>query len=85
MAVTYDPRAIARMRLDDEQGTLYVDAPSCVALVYPSPYTVAMSSLGYQTIYRKAHAVHGRAAHRAFLRTTSRPSAQRGSGCSRTR
>lgn len=67
MAVTYDPRAIARMRLDDEQGTLYVDAPSCVALVYPSPYTVAMSSLGYQTIYRKAHAVHGRAAHRAFL------------------
>lgn len=67
MAGAHDPRALARARLDEEIGTLYVDAPSRVALVYPSPYTVAMSSLGYQTIYRKAHDVPGRAAHRAFL------------------
>ena len=67
MASVPDPRALARTRLDAEMGTLYVDAPSRIALVYPSPYAVAMSSLGYQTIYRKAHEVPGRAAHRAFL------------------
>lgn len=67
MAGAPDPRALARSRLDDEVGTLFVDAPSSIALVYPSPYAVAMSSLGYQTIYRKAHEKQGRAAHRAFL------------------
>ncbi len=54
-------------RLRDEIGTLYKDAPEAVALVYPSPYAVGMSSLGYQTIYRTINAMPGRAAHRAFL------------------
>ncbi len=53
--------------LRDEVGTIDKEAPNGVALVYPSPYGVAMSSLGYQTIYRRINAVDGMAAHRAFL------------------
>jgi radical SAM superfamily enzyme YgiQ (UPF0313 family) len=56
-----------RGRLDDEIGTLYRDAPDKVALLYPSPYHVAMSSLGFQTIYREINGAPGRAAERAFL------------------
>lgn len=67
MASRVDPKAEARRRLADEVGTLYVDAPESVALVYPSPYRTGMSSLGYQTIYRRIHETKGRAAHRAFL------------------
>ncbi len=37
------------------------------ALVYPSPYHVGMSSLGFQTIYRELNALPGVAAERAFL------------------
>ena len=54
-------------RLSDEVGGIDKDAPESIALVYPSPYHVGMSSLGYQTIYRTINAVDGRAAHRAFL------------------
>lgn len=54
-------------RLRDEVGTIDKDAPEAVALLYPSPYHVAMSSLGYQTIYRTLNQTPGRAAHRAFL------------------
>ncbi|MEM9726945.1 MAG: radical SAM protein [Myxococcota bacterium] len=53
--------------LRDEIGTLDKEAPESVALVYPSPYRVAMSSLGFQTIYRTVNAEPGMAAHRAFL------------------
>jgi len=56
---------VARMR--DETGAIDKDAPEAVALVYPSPYRVGMSSLGYQTIYRTINATEARAAHRAFL------------------
>ena len=56
---------VARMR--DEIGAIDKEAPEAVALVYPSPYRVGMSSLGYQTIYRSINATEGRAAHRAFL------------------
>lgn len=38
--------------LADERGTLFRDAPLRTALCYPNPYPVAMSSLGYQVIYR---------------------------------
>ncbi len=63
-----DPlRALARARLSDEIGTLAKQAPERVALVYPSPYSVAMSSLGFQQIYRTTNATPGRAAERAFL------------------
>jgi radical SAM superfamily enzyme YgiQ (UPF0313 family) len=56
---------VARMR--EEIGAVDKEAPETIALVYPSPYRVAMSSLGYQTIYRSINATEGRAAHRAFL------------------
>ncbi len=54
-------------RMGDETGGIDKDAPEAVALLYPSPYRVGMSSLGYQTIYRAINATEGRAAHRAFL------------------
>lgn len=50
-----------------EEGTLYKDAPLKVALCYPSPYHVGMSSLGYQTIYRELNALPGVSAERVFL------------------
>ncbi|HSG66933.1 MAG TPA: radical SAM protein, partial [Gammaproteobacteria bacterium] len=53
--------------LDAEQGTIYGDAPIRVALVYPSPYRVGMSSLGYQTIYRRLNALTDVTCERAFL------------------
>ncbi|MEY4512490.1 MAG: hypothetical protein RLZZ450_4612 [Pseudomonadota bacterium] len=56
-----------RTRLADEQGTIYRDAPDKVALLYPSPYHVGMSSLGFQTMYREINNSPGRAAERAFL------------------
>ena len=56
-----------RGRLADEVGTLFKDAPERVGLLYPSPYHVAMSSLGFQTIYRAINEQPGRAAERAFL------------------
>jgi len=62
-----DPRELARALLADERGTLKIDAPESIALVYPSPYRVGMSSLGFQTIYRAINQSPGRAAHRAFL------------------
>ena len=54
-------------RLRNEVGAIDKDAPEAVALVYPSPYHVGMSSLGFQTIYRAINETEGRAAHRAFL------------------
>ena len=38
-----------------------------VALCHPTAYGVAMSSLGFQTIYREIHRHPGAAAERAFL------------------
>jgi len=49
-------RDIVAERLAAEVGTLRKDAPEAVALAYPSPYAVGMSSLGFQTIYREIHA-----------------------------
>ena len=57
-----------------ERGTLFKEAETRIALVYPSPYNAAMSSLGYQQIYRTLHAMPGVAADRAMLRTTTRAS-----------
>jgi radical SAM superfamily enzyme YgiQ (UPF0313 family) len=57
----------ARALLADEIGTLHKpDAQLRVALVYPSPYRAAMSSLGYQAIYGRLHDL-GVAADRAML------------------
>jgi radical SAM superfamily enzyme YgiQ (UPF0313 family) len=56
-----------RTRLADEQGTLHKQASRRIALCYPSPYHVGMSSLGFQTIYREIHQHPDTAAERAFL------------------
>ena len=56
-----------RARLREEQGVLIKDAPVRVALCYPSPYHVGMSSLGFQAIYREIHGHPGATAERAFL------------------
>ena len=60
-------RATVRKRLSDEVGRIDKDAPFRVALAYPSPYHVAMSSLGYQRVYREIQAMPGVACERAFL------------------
>ena len=62
-----DARALRQTRLSAERGTLFKQATHAMALVYPSPYPVAMSSLGFQTIYREINAHSGYAAERAFL------------------
>ncbi|HEY2029507.1 MAG TPA: radical SAM protein, partial [Myxococcales bacterium] len=56
-----------RDRLNDERGTLRKQASRRIALCYPSPYHVGMSSLGFQTIYREIHAHEETTAERAFL------------------
>ncbi|MDP2270197.1 MAG: radical SAM protein [Archangium sp.] len=50
-----------------EQGTLFKQARLNVAMCYPSPYHVGMSSLGFQTIYREVHAHPEATAERVFL------------------
>jgi radical SAM superfamily enzyme YgiQ (UPF0313 family) len=56
-----------RHRLADEVGRLHKQAPFTVALAYPSPYRVAMSSLGFQRVYRALMEAPGLACERAFL------------------
>ncbi|MGE5185743.1 MAG: radical SAM protein, partial [Acidobacteriota bacterium] len=56
-----------RALLAAERGTLHKQAETRIALVYPSPYRAAMSSLGYQQIYRTLHAMPSVAADRAML------------------
>ncbi len=63
---SFDIRHLIRERLEAEEGTIAKQGPERVALLYPSPYHVGMSSLGYQTIYREINSTH-RAAERAFL------------------
>ncbi|HEY0711013.1 MAG TPA: radical SAM protein [Polyangia bacterium] len=60
-------RELRATRLADEIGTIFKQAELPVALVYPSPYHVGMSSLGFQTIYRELNQLPGVAAERAFL------------------
>jgi radical SAM superfamily enzyme YgiQ (UPF0313 family) len=67
MKQDFAARAQVRARLDDELGTIYRQAPRRLALVYPSPYHVAMSSLGYQAMYRLLNARDEWVAERAFL------------------
>ena len=54
-------------RLSDERGRISKSAPLTVVLAYPSPYHVAMSSLGYQRIYRALMDMPGVCCERAFL------------------
>jgi len=65
-----------RELLAAEHGTLFKEAETRIALVYPSPYRAAMSSLGYQQIYRALHAMPGVAADRAMLPDEGTPPAR---------
>ena len=56
-----------RARLLDEVGRIDKQAPFTVALTYPSPYGAAMSSLGYQRIYRAIMESSGMACERVVL------------------
>lgn len=47
-----DPESRRKELLADELGTITREAPLKIGLCYPNPYRVAMSSLGYQVIYR---------------------------------
>jgi radical SAM superfamily enzyme YgiQ (UPF0313 family) len=60
-------RQLRALRLAAERGTLVGQAELAVALVYPSPYHVGMSSLGFQTIYRQLATLPQVTAERAFL------------------
>jgi radical SAM superfamily enzyme YgiQ (UPF0313 family) len=60
-------RQLREERLAAERGTIMAQADLAVALLYPSPYHVGMSSLGFQTIYRTLNALPGITAERAFL------------------
>ncbi|MAQ14344.1 MAG: radical SAM protein [Sandaracinus sp.] len=67
MASARELRDAVRQRMSEEIGTLVEEAPEAVAFLYPSPYSVGMSSLGFQSLYRLVNQTPGRAAHRAFL------------------
>jgi hypothetical protein len=54
-------------RLADEVGTIHKQATRAIALCYPSPYAVGMSSLGFQTVYRVLNGLPDVSAERAFL------------------
>src|SRR5438445_8727704 len=62
-------------RLGAEVGAIAKQASLRVALAYPSPYAVAMSSLGYQRIYRAIQETDGMMCERAFLPDEDDPSA----------
>jgi radical SAM superfamily enzyme YgiQ (UPF0313 family) len=70
-------REIREARLAAETGTLRRQGAFGVALCYPSPYAVGMSSLGFQTIYRRLNELPDVAAERAFL-PDDVPAARRG-------
>ncbi len=67
MASTFDLKKQAQARLALERGTIYKEAPYQVALVYPSPYRIGMSSLGFQTIYRLLNDRPDTVCERSFL------------------
>lgn len=69
-------REVIRRRLTDEVGRIDKEAPFRVALSYPSPYRVGMSSLGFQRVYRSIQAMEGVSCERVFLADgADRPSA----------
>jgi radical SAM superfamily enzyme YgiQ (UPF0313 family) len=66
-------RELVRRRLATEVGAIAKQAPFTAALVYPSPYRVGMSSLGFQRIYRALMEAQGLACERAFLDDEAEP------------
>lgn len=64
---TEKKRAFVKERLAAEIGRIEKEAPFTVALAYPSPYGAAMSSLGYQRIYRELMETPGLGCERVML------------------
>lgn len=62
-----DPTSWRKGLLANEFGTILSDAPFRVGLCYPLPYRTAMSSLGFQVIYRMLNSRSFIAAERIFL------------------
>ncbi len=62
-----DPESRRLALLADEVGTIVRDAPLRIGLCYPNPYRVAMSSLGYQVIYRLMNGRAGVSCERIVL------------------
>ena len=60
-------RLRARQAREAGSGTVLSDAPLRMALLYPSPYRAAMSSLGFLQIHRLANARPGTRCERATL------------------
>lgn len=58
-------KAETRVTLTSVEKSKYIDIN--LALIYPSPYKIAMSSLGYQTIYRLFNQMDGVNCERSFL------------------
>jgi len=67
MSRRWDATQQIEARLANERGTIRREAQTRVAMCYPSPYRIAMSSLGYQHIYRLLNLVPELAADRAML------------------
>ena len=63
----HDLHSKIRARLASEVGRIDKQAPFRIALMYPSPYRVGMSSLGFLQIYKMIQAEDGMACERAFL------------------
>jgi radical SAM superfamily enzyme YgiQ (UPF0313 family) len=60
-------RELVRTRLRLERGRMDKLAPFTLALAYPSPYRVGMSSLGYLQIYKQIQSEPDMACERVFL------------------
>lgn len=69
-------KQLIRQRMADEVGRSLKQAPLRVCLAYPSPYHVAMSSLGFQRIYRALMDHPDMSCERAFLRDEGRPDSE---------
>jgi radical SAM superfamily enzyme YgiQ (UPF0313 family) len=65
--LTHSTRELIRQRLGREIGRIDKQGPCRVALTYPSPYSVGMSSLGFQQIYRILQSTPNIACERVFL------------------
>jgi radical SAM superfamily enzyme YgiQ (UPF0313 family) len=73
-----DQEAWRKTLLESEKGTIVRDAPLRIALCYPLPYHAAMSSLGFQVIYRMMNERPGIACERVVLPDDVRSWRERG-------